>query len=1056
MGISVRPTARFGSAAMTCARNLAGASALALAMLLPFGATSARAAPILDVTAPLAGSSVSSDMPPVQGLTSDLLDPVTVELYAGTAATGTPLQTLAAGPIGPAGEWSALPEAPLPDGQYTVLAEQSEGGEPGASEPVTFTVDTVPPAVSIEAPAPYTNDPTPTLRGDAGTAPGDLASVLVRLYAGEGTAGTPVAEAAVTPVGESWSYTAPALADGTYTVQVSQRDEAGNEGVQTASFTVDTVAPAVTLEAPPKYTNDVTPTFRGGAGTDAGDLASVLVRIYEGTTSGTVLVEEAVTPAGESWSYTAPSLADGTYTVQVSQRDEAGNEGVQTGTFTVDTVAPDVTLDAPPKYTNDVTPTFHGAAGTAPGDLGSVLVRIYEGEGTSGKTLAEEAVKPSAGEWYYKASKLEEGTYTIRVSQLDEAGDDGVATATFTVDTTAPTVTIDPPPAYTNKTTTTVEGHLGQAPGDIQAVTVTVYEGTKVKASDAATVSGADWSYTTPNLPEGTYTVQASQRDEAGNVGLSAQDQFIVDLTPPVVSVSAPGEGALLYESRPTFAGSAGVASGDLPTVTVEVYQSPMGAKPIDELQATVTAGRWSVGSKTTGLPDGVYTVIAKQKDQAGNVGESTPVSFTVASSPLTVTLALEGSVTREGQHFTGPDPTFSGTGSTGPEDGKQVVLKLYSEGSLLRTTPAVALSPSGTWSAGLGAALPDGTYTVQAEQEGPPELGRGLSQPLEFTVDADPPVVTMVAPANGATVSAGGLQASGSAGVAPGDDPEVTLKLYAGAAVGVSPLETIVVARSGSSWSAPLGGLSPGTYTAQAEQGDDVGNVGLSAPSTFTVAEPAGPPPPSASFSWFPADPHVGEPVQLASTSSDPTSAIVGYAWDLAGAGQLTPGGQTIDTTFTTPGEHAVALMVTDALGASSTVTESVPVSAQPLTLMQPFPIVRIAGSEGAKRVTIKLLTVQAPAGADITITCRGRGCPTKRLSAVEPTRRGAGAGAVLLAIRRFERQLPAGVVLEIRVGKAGEIGKYTKFVTRPGRLPVRTDSCLAPDGSPMECPAT
>ena len=49
----------------------------------------------------------------------------------------------------------------------------------------------------------------------------------------------------------------------------------------------------------------------------------------------------------------------------------------------------------------------------------------------------------------------------------------------------------------------------------------------------------------------------------------------------------------------------------------------------------------------------------------------------------------------------------------------------------------------------------------------------------------------------------------------------------------------------SASAWSAAAGGLEPGTYTARAEQRDDVGNIGLSAPSTFTVAKPALPPSP-------------------------------------------------------------------------------------------------------------------------------------------------------------------------------------------------------------------
>jgi hypothetical protein len=954
---------------MPHARSLARASAIATVVLLALGATPALASPpTLTLAAPSAEGWVATSHPDLQGTTSDLLDPINVSVYAGPLATGTPVCSIAA-VVGASGEWSANCEEALPDGQYTAVAEQSELGEAAVAGPQSFVIDTVAPSVSLQALPTYTNDAAPTLQGTAGTEAGDLPAVLVRIYAGTGTGGTPLLEETVTPVGGSWSYVPAALADGTYTVQALQRDEAGNEGhSQVDTFTVDTLAPAVTLEAPSPYTNDATPTLHGSAGAEPGDLASVTVRIYKGEgTAGELQVEKTVTPTGGSWSYTPAALADGTYTVQALQRDQAGNEG-------------------------------H--------------------------------------------------------SQAD----------TFILDTVAPTVTLQPPPAYTDKPAVALAGQLGQATGDVQSVTVTVYKGPSlsgtVAAKGTAAVSGASWTYTTPSLAAGTYTVQASQHDQAGNVGVSAHPTFTVDLTAPVVTVQSPAQDAQLKVARPTISGTAGTAAGDMPDVKVAIYGSPMqkGEKPLYEVELTANEkGDWSTGSSGPELANGIYTLIAEQEDQSGNVGKSEQVTFSVSGTPL-VALFGEGLVRREGMSVSGPEPTFSGQGSTLADDGADVTLKLYEgdspTGSPLRTL-TTPLSGS-SWSTGLGAPLADGTYTVQAEQEGP--LGQpGFSSPVPFTVDADAPVVTLRTPANGATVGDAGIEASGQAGQAPGDDQQVTVSVYSGASAGASPVETATGTVSGGAWTARLGALTPGTYTARAEQDDDVGNVGTSTPSTFTVAAPSAAPPPTASFNWFPAEPHVGEAVSLVSTSTDPTSAIIGYAWNLTGSGGLSPGAQTASTSFATPGAHSVSLQVTDALGATGTTTESIQVAAQPLVLMQPFPVVRIAGSEGTRNVTIRLLTVQAPVGASVTIVCRGRGCPTKRLDTVAPARKsGVASGPVLLTIHRFERRLPVGVVLEIRVGKAGEIGKYTKFVTRRGKLPVRTDSCLGPTGNPMECPST
>jgi hypothetical protein len=56
----------------------------------------------------------------------------------------------------------------------------------------------------------------------------------------------------------------------------------------------------------------------------------------------------------------------------------------------------------------------------------------------------------------------------------------------------------------------------------------------------------------------------------------------------------------------------------------------------------------------------------------------------------------------------------------------------------------------------------------------------------------------------------------------------------------------------------------------------------------------------------------------------------------------------------------------------------------------------------------------------------------------------------------QRFERRLRAGVTLEIRISKAGEIGKYTRLVVRRGKLPQRVDVCLDPAGvKPIVCPS-
>jgi hypothetical protein len=357
-------------------------------------------------------------------------------------------------------------------------------------------------------------------------------------------------------------------------------------------------------------------------------------------------------------------------------------------------------------------------------------------------------------------------------------------------------------------------------------------------------------------------------------------------------------------------------------------------------------------------------------------------------------------------------------------------------------------------WTVGPAQPLAPGTYTVLAEQSGE------RSSPAPFRIDTTPPLVTITSPANGSSAIGTSQLVSGNSGTVEGDLPEVTVQLFAGPGVG-SLLETQSPPVIAGSWTATFAGRSPGTYTVRSEQRDAAGNVGFSEPVTFSLRSPPPPPqppPPRASFTWFPSAPAAGESVTLLSSSTDVSSPITAFAWALSGNGPFRAGKPLMTTSFSSPGAHVVRLRVSDANGLSSVAAETIRVAPAPLTLMQPFPIVRITGSENYLGVRLTALTVQAPPGARVTVSCQGRGCPARSESRVAVSRvRNPALGTVRISFRRFEHTLRAGVILRIRVSKPGEIGKYTRFIVRRGLLPERLDTCLDPGGfKPMACPSS
>ena len=747
---------------MTSRRNVARAIATVLGALVMLTAalqgTALAAGPALTIAQP---ESPSANQTPVfNGTTNDLFDsltsefdPVTLDIYKGPSASGSPVQTWTA-EESVEGAWEITPTTPLPQGEYTAAVEQTnwETGT-GTSDPVTFTIETLP-VVTLTSPeqGAVLTTSGPTLTGGSGSAPWD-GPVTVTIHEGS-VSGTIVASGSASMDGGSWFYT-PHLNDGIYTAQASQGDEVGQTGDSpTVSFTVDAHPPAVTLTSPEEgaLVTASDPTLTGLAAPGAWDEPAVIVTIHEGgSLNGEVIALEEVPVSAGAWGFAVPHLSDGIYTAQASQGDEAGHTGTSNAvTFTVDTAAPVVTLTSPTAgaFVKTSTPTLSGQGGAAPWDASRLTVKIHEGSSTAGSVAA---------------------------------------------------------------------------------------------SSTTVSVKGGAWSYVPAHLSDGTYTAQAEQADEAGHNGLSSAVTFTVDTTPPALTLATPENGEVLATSRPTFSGLAGHANSDRPLVTVKLYKgSSIAGSPSQILQATPESGSWTTGSEGPALPNGTYTALAEQSDEAGNRAERT-ATFTIATISPSVTLETPGFEVREGNLLAGTTPSFSGSGGTEPEDSNIVTVKIYG-GASASGAPIRSIEGSlvgSKWKAGPAEALPDGVYTAQAEQaDKNPFSEPGVSTSVTFTVDTSAPVVALTTPTAEAFLNTSDPTLSGAAGAATWDTQHVTISIHKGESLtgeltGSTPA---TVAVSAGTWSYPVPHLLDGTYTAIAEQGDEAGHEGKSIAVTFTI----------------------------------------------------------------------------------------------------------------------------------------------------------------------------------------------------------------------------
>ncbi|MDV2470006.1 Ig-like domain-containing protein [Acinetobacter chinensis] len=714
---------------------------------------------------------------------------VTVKDSSGKDAVGTATADAS-------GTWSYTPSTDLADGAYQVTATATDkaGNTSTPSVPVNVTVDATAPDPAVVNPLPLTNDKTPTISGTA--EPGSTVTVTIKDSSGKDVSGTVTAD----PSG-NWSYTPTVdLADGTYQVTATATDKAGNisDPSVPVNVTVDATAPGVVVVNAPAVTNDKTPTISGTAEPDS----TVTVTVKD--SNGKDAVGTATADASGTWSYTpSTDLADGTYQVTATATDKAGNTSTPSvpANVTVDATDPVVTIKPFSPFVTDRTPIV---TGTTTEKDATVTVIIKNSAGT--EVERGTASVDQNGNWTYKPSTLlPDGSYTVSVIAKDKAGNDSAEVSQpMQVDATPPKPVQIDPAGPTNDNTPELKG-ISDA-GSV--VTVAIKDSTgKVIESGPATVdaSGA-WTFTpSVTLLDGTYTVTATAKDQAGNTSDPSNSVSVtVDTVPPDIQITSP---STTNTATPEIKGTVEKDA----TVTVEVKDSQGNA--VTGSVVVDTNGNWT-WTPDSPLTDDTYTVIAKAKDEAGNEGNAT------LSGGLTVSATLLDAVVINNIDVTN-DATPEITGSA-PNGAVKVTVTIKDKaGKIVDTGDAVLDPVNGSWTYTPGTALsPDGEYTVTAGAENTLGTKSVPSLPMDFVLDTVAGPVTID-------------QIGNAAGLTNDSTPTISGTAEAGSTVtltitGPSGALTPVTVQTGADgkWTyTPGTALTDGQYTVEAVSEDKAGN---------------------------------------------------------------------------------------------------------------------------------------------------------------------------------------------------------------------------------------
>ncbi|KAF7275112.1 hypothetical protein GWI33_012173, partial [Rhynchophorus ferrugineus] len=645
-------------------------------------------------------------------------------------------------------------------------------------------VDNVEYVTGVLAEGDYTNDRTPTVNG-TGAEPGALITL-------KDTDGNVLGTATADSTG-AWSVeptVANQLADGAYTLQVTQTDAAGNESVPVTfdlnvdataptqstviSGVADDVAPVVGNVDNNGYTNDQSPTI---SGTISAALASneKVVVLRDGVVIGEATVN------GTDWTYADSGLSDGTqyqYTARVE--DTAGNRGGDSNSYVinVDSSVPTQTVeiltatdnvdpvqaDLPSgSTTNDSTPTLNG---TVSAELAAnEVIAVYR----DGVKVGTATIASGSTSWTYTDGGLSNGasyTYTARVE--DASGQQGSVSndfaLSFVTDGSSNTATIDAivddvapvegtvaNNGYTNDLDPLLQGSLATALATGE--TVVVYrDGVEL---GTATVSGTSWSYQDSGLVTGEdYSYTVAVKSAAGIAGAESTAYVIntdnvapgqtvtisevVDNKDPVTGVIS--NGGVTNDDTPEIKGTLSevLAAGEV----VVVYRNGVSIG-----EATVTGTAWTFADASLGSGE-TYTYTAQVKDLAGNTSSlsndySIVTNFDGASQTTNILRIVDnvdptqGVVSNNG--FTNDTtPTLEGSIGSALNTGDVVVIKR--DGTEIGT--ATVTGTSWTYTDSLSA---DGSYSYTAVVRNNVGVEGAPSSAYAITLDTVAPEATAV-----------------------------------------------------------------------------------------------------------------------------------------------------------------------------------------------------------------------------------------------------------------------------------------------------------------------
>jgi len=496
--------------------------------------------------------------------------------------------------------------------------------------------------------------------------------------------------------------------DGTYTIKVKAVDKIGGIREQTNTFVYDTLIPSLTSITPAdgtiltKTISEIVAKVSDGTGSGldfAASRASMKLKL-----AGSDILNISKQDNGvDTLTFGFASLADfGRYTIEINLKDRAGNNFTYQAKFDyVRKTTVTSTDPADKSFKNSilkVTAVLKDNSGKGIDfDLSTIRLQDSKGVLVDGRQTDNET--NTLINWEL-ANPLPtdgsiDGTYTINVKAIDNAGAEYDYSSTFLYDSMAPTVV---------KTSPVANSALSQ---DVTQVTVQLSDGTgsgidlkgtDVKLQGPKTLvqtnrsDGADNTITlafSKLTDTGKYTIQIIAKDRAGNTGYSVTIPFSYVLKAPAVKSVQLTNREYIHELsniEAVLEDRSGIGLDLTETgSTIVVKNSSDKILQGDQVSKGTDTIIWNPVSPlaTDGTDDGTYTVTVTPMDTLSVTGQSRQYSLIFDSQTPQVISAvpvdINANLTYIGQQVMSVQAKLQDKGPSGLEIKDQ---KIYLEDS--------------------------------------------------------------------------------------------------------------------------------------------------------------------------------------------------------------------------------------------------------------------------------------------------------------------------------------------------------------------------------------